>query len=157
MELWFFFLMIRRPPRSTLFPYTTLFRSPGRGGDCAEARAAAVSRLTPRSGRRVRKRLQGWRFRVRRHARPRGAAGPASLPSRRPEGGLDERAVPLPRHRADGELVLRPGGEEPVRDGEGRRGAREPGPDLAPGFFLLDHHDISREAGDRAPSDPHAG
>src|ERR1044071_7032546 len=26
----FFFLMIRRPPRSTLFPYTTLFRS---GGD----------------------------------------------------------------------------------------------------------------------------
>src|SRR2546428_7866733 len=28
--LLFFFLMIRRPPRSTLFPYTTLFRS---GGD----------------------------------------------------------------------------------------------------------------------------
>src|SRR3712207_8502977 len=27
----FFFLMIRRPPRSTLFPYTTLFRSPDRG------------------------------------------------------------------------------------------------------------------------------
>src|SRR3712207_9500474 len=30
----FFFLMIRRPPRSTLFPYTTLFRSfaaPGQG------------------------------------------------------------------------------------------------------------------------------
>src|SRR3989337_3331732 len=26
--LLFFFLMIRRPPRSTLFPYTTLFRSP---------------------------------------------------------------------------------------------------------------------------------
>src|SRR6266496_6447963 len=33
--LCFFFLMIRRPPRSTLFPYTTLFRSvlrPGRAG-----------------------------------------------------------------------------------------------------------------------------
>src|SRR2546430_7525977 len=35
----FFFLMIRRPPRSTLFPYTTLFRSDveatdeGRGSD----------------------------------------------------------------------------------------------------------------------------
>src|SRR6476620_11941184 len=28
----FFFLMIRRPPRSTLFPYTTLFRSPTAGG-----------------------------------------------------------------------------------------------------------------------------
>src|SRR2546422_7009171 len=33
--LLFFFLMIRRPPRSTLFPYTTLFRSP---------RAAAAER-----------------------------------------------------------------------------------------------------------------
>src|SRR3712207_7986373 len=30
MHVIFFFLMIRRPPRSTLFPYTTLFRS-GRG------------------------------------------------------------------------------------------------------------------------------
>src|SRR2546429_190433 len=32
IRLWyliFFFLMIRRPPRSTLFPYTTLFRSQG--------------------------------------------------------------------------------------------------------------------------------
>src|SRR3712207_6923949 len=27
LYLCFFFLMIRRPPRSTLFPYTTLFRS----------------------------------------------------------------------------------------------------------------------------------
>src|SRR5260221_7742168 len=27
-DLFVFFLMIRRPPRSTLFPYTTLFRSP---------------------------------------------------------------------------------------------------------------------------------
>src|SRR6266581_4144450 len=50
----FFFLMIRRPPRSTLFPYTTLFRSrerdggrrprvgdrrPAAGGDRAAARA----------------------------------------------------------------------------------------------------------------------
>src|SRR2546430_17030989 len=34
--VFFFFLMIRRPPRSTLFPYTTLFRSPRR----APARAA---------------------------------------------------------------------------------------------------------------------
>src|ERR1044071_782994 len=30
-RLFFFFLMIRRPPRSTLFPYTTLFRSMRRG------------------------------------------------------------------------------------------------------------------------------
>src|SRR2546429_2589542 len=33
INIFFFFLMIRRPPRSTLFPYTTLFRSdcPSRG------------------------------------------------------------------------------------------------------------------------------
>src|SRR6266513_3648075 len=33
--IFFFFLMIRRPPRSTLFPYTTLFRSQihGAGSD----------------------------------------------------------------------------------------------------------------------------
>src|SRR5436309_7782818 len=31
----FFFLSMRRPPRSTLFPYTTLFRSPeGNGAEC---------------------------------------------------------------------------------------------------------------------------
>src|SRR3712207_7672282 len=32
----FFFLMIRRPPRSTLFPYTTLFRSPAMHGTYGE-------------------------------------------------------------------------------------------------------------------------
>src|SRR2546430_17204413 len=31
-SIFFFFLMIRRPPRSTLFPYTTLFRSDFVGG-----------------------------------------------------------------------------------------------------------------------------
>src|SRR3712207_8775087 len=39
--LFFFFLMIRRPPRSTLFPYTTLFRSavtPGATGDSTRSR-----------------------------------------------------------------------------------------------------------------------
>src|SRR2546427_2113356 len=38
-HFFFFFLMIRRPPRSTLFPYTTLFRSAERaalGGTVAE-------------------------------------------------------------------------------------------------------------------------
>src|SRR3712207_8805839 len=37
--LYFFFLMIRRPPRSTLFPYTTLFRS------CTDNQFRTVSRL----------------------------------------------------------------------------------------------------------------
>src|SRR2546430_12646013 len=37
MPIYFFFLMIRRPPRSTLFPYTTLFRSQRPG--CSTLRA----------------------------------------------------------------------------------------------------------------------
>src|SRR5438876_6944239 len=36
----FFFLMIRRPPRSTLFPYTTLFRS-----GTSRSRAARIPRV----------------------------------------------------------------------------------------------------------------
>src|SRR6266536_4548533 len=53
--LFFFFLMIRRPPRSTLFPYTTLFRArrrsgtrrggaqaPGRGGRAVSGVVATV-------------------------------------------------------------------------------------------------------------------
>src|SRR2546429_7191513 len=40
--MFFFFLMIRRPPRSTLFPYTTLFRSRlERGGAAAWRRLSA--------------------------------------------------------------------------------------------------------------------
>src|SRR3712207_9111270 len=37
----FFFLMIRRPPRSTLFPYTTLFRSLGQFADKLAAQLAS--------------------------------------------------------------------------------------------------------------------
>src|SRR6266511_4944141 len=49
----FFFLMIRRPPRSTLFPYTTLFRSrrhPGqpRPGPCRAWGAAGGDRKSTR-------------------------------------------------------------------------------------------------------------
>src|SRR2546422_3927058 len=36
----FFFLMIRRPPRSTLFPYTTLFRSREGSGETGARRDA---------------------------------------------------------------------------------------------------------------------
>src|SRR2546429_5110951 len=43
MYLLFFFLMIRRPPRSTLFPYTTLFRS---SGDSAKAKTKYQDFLT---------------------------------------------------------------------------------------------------------------
>src|SRR2546430_4464438 len=44
MCVFFFFLMIRRPPRSTLFPYTTLFRSYGEVRRAA--RQIADERLT---------------------------------------------------------------------------------------------------------------
>src|SRR2546430_15670549 len=45
----FFFLMIRRPPRSTLFPYTTLFRSHlrgalGLGGDSGDGDGGGIAR-----------------------------------------------------------------------------------------------------------------
>src|SRR3712207_8483422 len=49
----FFFLMIRRPPRSTLFPYTTLFRSVA-----AQPRGAARG-AAARGGRRDRQRRRG--------------------------------------------------------------------------------------------------
>src|SRR2546430_6183267 len=39
--IFFFFLMIRRPPRSTLFPYTTLFRT-HKGNDCIKKGAIAT-------------------------------------------------------------------------------------------------------------------
>src|SRR5690242_21408986 len=35
--------MMQRPPRSTLFPYTTLFRSSRRGAECGTARAAPLA------------------------------------------------------------------------------------------------------------------
>src|SRR5436305_7997549 len=55
----FFFLMIRRPPRSTLFPYTTLFRSPPayatpprwQWSGFAHARAGSAQRRTTPSRR----------------------------------------------------------------------------------------------------------
>src|SRR2546426_4061621 len=52
LDFSFFFLMIRRPPRSTLFPYTTLFRSRragGRGGHVADKNLSVAE---PRSQRR---------------------------------------------------------------------------------------------------------
>src|SRR6266576_6425785 len=44
----FFFLMIRRPPRSTLFPYTTLFRSTGIPATVHSAGRSAWARVTAR-------------------------------------------------------------------------------------------------------------
>src|SRR3712207_7387203 len=50
LSYFFFFLMIRRPPRSTLFPYTTLFRSRAKksagcpGGSWCSGRTAGFGR-----------------------------------------------------------------------------------------------------------------
>src|SRR6266568_3488124 len=51
VHIFFFFLMIRRPPRSTLFPYTTLFRSPAVAGapaDCQQS-GSGTARQAARS------------------------------------------------------------------------------------------------------------
>src|SRR3712207_7056926 len=48
VSLFLFFLMIRRPPRSTLFPYTTLFRSEHRDRDREARDDAGGGALTAR-------------------------------------------------------------------------------------------------------------
>src|SRR2546422_1046533 len=115
--VFFFFLMIRRPPRSTLFPYTTLFRSrlgmrftlhaenekhPAQASNEARIRRPGMSvvgkHLPP----------NGWRLRCGRrarqlgaHARPHAASGPAPTLRARPPRqlrrtiGSDSRALPL--------------------------------------------------------------
>src|SRR5437588_12534966 len=49
VALLFFFLMIRRPPRSTLFPYTTLFRSARRARSPPDTPARTHVRRSRRS------------------------------------------------------------------------------------------------------------
>src|SRR5215475_15446923 len=52
----FFFLMIRRPPRSTLFPYTTLFRSAHRRSGSVPQAAAKRGVARPEASRPIRQR-----------------------------------------------------------------------------------------------------
>src|SRR2546427_10577128 len=101
----FFFLMIRRPPRSTLFPYTTLFRShrlptavrrPRR--DPAPRRTAARGASGSSAGRRrASDDARGARGEVPRERRPRrvGRAGLARDPER--ERARYRREPPRPR------------------------------------------------------------
>src|SRR2546421_13068114 len=74
VSLSFFFLMIRRPPRSTLFPYTTLFRS-----------AHVVSYVVP--GRPLQGRQRGG-------VRSIGPSG-SELPARSHEPGGDRKSTRL--------------------------------------------------------------
>src|SRR3712207_9297952 len=80
----FFFLMIRRPPRSTLFPYTTLFRSRQRPRPSARppTTAARVVRARVRAARRRRPRSCIPPRTSRRAARPRSEEHTSELQSR---------------------------------------------------------------------------
>src|SRR6266853_3802108 len=127
-NFFFFFLMIRRPPRSTLFPYTTLFRSlrlaphpgrrggrPRRGGAPA-AIPGADAPLPPGARRRGRRRL------VAAHA----------APLRLPDGGravVPRRALraPLGGPRARDRRTMA-GRARAGHAGGGRRRAHGPRP-----------------------------
>src|SRR5207248_10125521 len=69
----FFFFMLRRPPRSTLFPYTTLFRSsacrPRRGRGSGSAHRVPARRPPCRPSRGARMRRRGGTSRCRSPAR----------------------------------------------------------------------------------------
>src|SRR6266481_9082577 len=73
----FFFLMIRRPPRSTLFPYTTLFRSRRAATDRSPGRIPQGSRrgAAARARGGARPHAPGGRLGDRRHTATRGAGG----------------------------------------------------------------------------------
>src|SRR2546425_321610 len=118
----FFFLMIRRPPRSTLFPYTTLFRSRAGGERRSERGALGAGGRSSRGG-----------------GRARGAGGgPAVGPwhadlahDRRGHGGAGRRAVRgIVTRRGAGGRVLAPAPRHGrcARAGASRRGPRDRAP-----------------------------
>src|SRR2546425_8289495 len=100
----FFFLMIRRPPRSTLFPYTTLFRSTGSHGETPGEGEAA------RPLRRRRRRPRTRRALLHRGARHEDADAPAGSSAAQLRG-RELRALPQAR---PGTRRARPG-PEPAR------------------------------------------
>src|SRR2546430_10610040 len=123
----FFFLMIRRPPRSTLFPYTTLFRSEHarlrarRGGHAPALGREGGHRAPFHAGARdrsVRERRRAARASAR---APRRRARPP-LARRGGPGAGAARAYVAPSHggAADGHPAVarcgagRPGGSRPV-------------------------------------------
>src|SRR3712207_8861448 len=84
----FFFLMIRRPPRSTLFPYTTLFRSRsrGRGSSRRPASSPRGTRRRPLGGGARRDRAGGW---------PGGFRGPPGCRRSRARSRRDRKSTRL--------------------------------------------------------------
>src|SRR6266853_1916741 len=126
-SLFFFFLMIRRPPRSTLFPYTTLFRSRC-AGVSHQARHRDAGDGTEPAGRRVdgHRREPGHRvhFRDRRRARRgRRRDGGELLRHRALRHGIAARAEGVLR-RGAGRNRQHPRGDAgrcPARPGGGAR------------------------------------
>src|SRR3712207_8762946 len=89
--LLFFFLMIRRPPRSTLFPYTTLFRSTEAQVLCPPSLTQyAVARYLDTQPWREQIKLFTELYRERRCATPGApdAPTPSRTPAARPGGGF---------------------------------------------------------------------
>src|SRR3712207_1036006 len=95
----FFFLMIRRPPRSTLFPYTTLFRSADLPAEGGPAQAQARERA----------------------AHLRGGDDPAR--EGRADEGPDEQRAPEGRQAALPPQPLPPARPDPLTPREMKRGA----------------------------------
>src|SRR2546425_5066382 len=100
--------MIRRPPRSTLFPYTTLFRSycgraaaPAAGRTRENLSRIAATARAPRTNRDARHIAVAAAFRVRRPTR-RTKATTTATAHRSRTGRVDFGGGPAPRH-CDGE------------------------------------------------------
>src|ERR1035441_7012566 len=97
--------MPRQPPRSTLFPYTTLFRSPGGVKSLGQPRFAFVDEISALEP------GPGWRVQA-----PAGNAALAAAAQRFRQGGTDARVVEV---ALDPSGSLGPGGFRiaPARDG----------------------------------------
>src|SRR3989442_10973235 len=91
--IFFFFLMIRRPPRSTLFPYTTLFRSQLHGHPRGAARPRRRRALRDRRRAAARGRVAA-RPRGRRSARGARRRSARTVPPDRREGPSGHRVRP---------------------------------------------------------------
>src|SRR3989442_11524213 len=75
--------MIRRPPRSTLFPYTTLFRSTcARRPPVSAARQASAGRFSPTTDRLLEPGIRRWFRRASSHLLPRSEEHTSELQSR---------------------------------------------------------------------------
>src|SRR2546426_8467159 len=93
----FFFLMIRRPPRSTLFPYTTLFRSTVAAVLGDRRRGAGAERDRARRGGREVGGLEAQRVAPHRPAQREPAEARRAAPGGR-GGGIGQRAARTARH-----------------------------------------------------------